>query len=150
MDGFVSPVGTVLELPIMNKRQHKILNSTQLGVKLLSSRNLCYILSSDIWLLCTEMWCLMSVSSSLLRKHSPIFQCLTTRDALSSEPSTWCLKSWREIEPPLWRLLAMDQLGWYHSRLWHHFSEANVPIRLLPQVTLQKKNLIILMGRATS
>lgn len=75
--------------------------------------------------------------------------CLTTTDALSSGLSTWYLKLWREIEPLL-RGLAMYQLGWYHSCLWHHFPVANVPIRFLPQVTLQKKCLIILIGWATS
>lgn len=69
--------------------------------------------------------------------------------ALSSGLSTWYLKSWHEIEPLL-RGLAMDQLGCHHSCRWHHFSVANVPIRFLPQVTLQKKCLIILIGWATS
>lgn len=53
----------------------------------------------------------MLVSSSLLRKHSSIFEQSATTDALSSELGTWYHKSWCEAEPLPCRLPCIGLAG---------------------------------------
>lgn len=143
-----SPKLAVQEPPTMNKRQQERRNPAKPGIKHLSPGTFvacchsiygCYAHKCDIscWLV------------PLYWGNTALFSNVEQPWTLDHQSRALGIFDFGVKSSPRWGL-ATEQRGGYQPCLWHRFSVANVPIRLLPRVTLQKKSLIILMWWATS